>query len=252
MGTALGAVRAVAGRLGLPVDDVEVLRDDSNLLVHLRPAPVVARVGAVTAAVRGDVFGHFARADAVSRFLAGRGVPVVEPVASPVREGGWVVALAAHVPHSPEWTPDSPAFALMLRELHRELAHFTGELPARGPVDDIDAVLTMLGRPDDLVAERDALVAAWPDQPVQALHGDAHPHNVLATANGPVWNDFEDTWRGPVGWDVACAAGSRLLDRAAVARAYPADLLDHWLGARRLLVRCWRAATDLHRARSGV
>ncbi|MEV0677884.1 phosphotransferase [Actinosynnema sp. NPDC050436] len=248
MGTALEAVRVVGGRSGLPTDDLAVLKEGSNLLVHLRPAPVVARVGAVTASVRGDVSGHFARADAVSRFLAGRGVPVVEPVAAPVREDGWVVALAAHVPHSPDWTPDSASFATMLRELHQELAHFTGDLPARGPLDDVDAVLELLGRPAGLVAARDAVVAGWPDLPVQALHGDAHPHNVLFTRAGPVWNDFEDTWRGPVGWDVACAATSRLLDRAAVERAYPVPVLDHWSDARRLLVRCWRAATDLHRA----
>ncbi|MEU6154085.1 phosphotransferase [Actinosynnema sp. NPDC047251] len=248
MGTALGAVRVVGGRLGLPVDDLAVLKDGSNLLVHLRPAAVVARVGAVTASVRGDVFGHFARADELSRFLAGRGVPVVAPVAAPVREGGWVVALAEHVPHQAERTLDSTTFAALLRELHQELAHFTGDLPARGPLDDIDAVLALLSRPADLVAERDAVAAGWPELPVQALHGDAHPHNVLFTAGGPVWNDFEDAWRGPVGWDVACAADSRLLDRAAVQRAYPAELLDHWIGVRRLLVRCWVAATDRYRA----
>ncbi len=45
-------VVTLAGRLGLPGDDPELLRDGYNLLVRLRPAPVVARVATVTAVVR--------------------------------------------------------------------------------------------------------------------------------------------------------------------------------------------------------
>jgi Ser/Thr protein kinase RdoA (MazF antagonist) len=39
--------------------------------------------------------------------------------------------------------------------------------------------------------------------PVQALHGDASLSNLLCTPEGLVWNDFEDTFRGPVHWDAA-------------------------------------------------
>jgi len=39
--------------------------------------------------------------------------------------------------------------------------------------------------------------------PVQALHGDASLSNLLCTPERLVWNDFEDTFRGPVHWDVA-------------------------------------------------
>jgi Ser/Thr protein kinase RdoA (MazF antagonist) len=58
--------------------------------------------------------------------------------------------------------------------------------------------------------------------PVQALHGDASLSNLLRTAERLVWNDFEDTFRGPVIWDVAgfvmsCrarGADSAFIDRA--------------------------------------
>jgi thiamine kinase-like enzyme len=39
--------------------------------------------------------------------------------------------------------------------------------------------------------------------PVQALHGDASLSNLLRTPQRLVWNDFEDTFRGPVHWDLA-------------------------------------------------
>ena len=42
--------------------------------------------------------------------------------------------------------------------------------------------------------------------PVQPLHGDAHLGNVLG---GPLWNDWEDTCLGPVGWDAACLLAGR-------------------------------------------
>lgn len=44
---------AVARTLGLRATDPVVLRDVSNLLVHLRPTPVVARVATSTATTRG-------------------------------------------------------------------------------------------------------------------------------------------------------------------------------------------------------
>jgi hypothetical protein len=35
------------------------------------------------------------------------------------------------------------------------------------------------------------------------LHGDASLSNLLRTPGCLIWNDFEDTLRGPVHWDVA-------------------------------------------------
>ena len=39
---------------------------------------------------------------------------------------------------------------------------------------------------------------------MQTVHGDAHLGNVLSTARGPVWTDWEDAFFGPVEWDLAC------------------------------------------------
>ncbi|WP_189222352.1 phosphotransferase [Saccharothrix coeruleofusca] len=244
---ALRRVLVLARELGLPTGDPVVVKDGSNLLVHLRPAPVVARAATTTAAVRGPrVADHFRRAIAVSGHLAARGVPVVgDPADAPPGPHlveGVVVAFAAFVAHDPDWRPDPASFATLLAELHAELRDYPGPLPARGPLDDVDAALALLGGPPELVARRDELVARWPELPVQPLHGDAHAGNLLGTARGPVWNDFEDTWRGPVAWDVATAARSRLLDRAAVVARYPAAGLEFHLALRELMAECWALA----------
>jgi hypothetical protein len=36
------------------------------------------------------------------------------------------------------------------------------------------------------------------------VHGDSHPGNVLWTADGPLWSDWEDTHLAPLEWDLAC------------------------------------------------
>jgi thiamine kinase-like enzyme len=80
--------------------------------------------------------------------------------------------------------------------------------------------------------------------PVRPLHGDAHPGNLLATPSGLVWNDFEDAWLGPVGWDLACLANTGRLDGAAAVAAYPGEVgaeeLATCVGLRRLLGVVWR------------
>ncbi len=57
----LAVATAVARELGLPADDHRVLSARGNLLVHLAPGPVVARVATLTAWTRDDPFAWLAR-----------------------------------------------------------------------------------------------------------------------------------------------------------------------------------------------
>jgi len=38
----------------------------------------------------------------------------------------------------------------------------------------------------------------------QAVHGDAHIGNVMATERGAIWTDWEDAFVGPIEYDIAC------------------------------------------------
>jgi Ser/Thr protein kinase RdoA (MazF antagonist) len=77
---------------------------------------------------------------------------------------------------------------------------------------------------DRLLALTEEVFAA--PLPVQALHGDVSLSNLLITNRGLVWNDFEDTFRGPLQWDVASFAVS-LRDRGADS-AFVAGALDSY------------------------
>jgi hypothetical protein len=58
-----------------------------------------------------------------------------------------------------------------------------------------------------------------------------------------VWNDFEDTWRGPLGWDLACLApsGGASLDEALAGYPTlpPRDELDLCLRLRQVFGTVW-------------
>ena len=74
---AVAAALGVAREHGLPVEAPRTLRDLTNVLVHLAPAPVVARVSIVLASVRDSAW--LAQQVELARFLAAAGAPVAAP-----------------------------------------------------------------------------------------------------------------------------------------------------------------------------
>jgi Ser/Thr protein kinase RdoA (MazF antagonist) len=77
----------------------------------------------------------------------------------------------------------------------------------------------------------------------QVLHGDAGAGNLMRTAAGWVWHDFEDVCTGPLAWDLAPSAASRFMDRerflAAYGTAVDARELDACCQLRRLNLVVW-------------
>jgi hypothetical protein len=85
---ALAAARAVALGNSVACEDAVVVAARSNVLVHLKPTPVIARVMNGTAVLHDDVEKWLAREVAVGAFLAERGLAVppsdvLAPGASP-------------------------------------------------------------------------------------------------------------------------------------------------------------------------
>jgi hypothetical protein len=226
----VAAASAIAARRGIAPDEAVVIHSGSNVLVHLRPAPVIARVMTGTVALHDDPASWLTREIAVLEFLAPSGLAV-----SPSRfvppgpyccDGLWMTFI--------EWVPeveparegrsgvhvdDARGLGRMLRQLHDQLRPFDGELNGlRELRQDIERLLSQL-RPTD-AHQRDAVASLGErldmlrttvfesDLPTQTLHGDVSLRNLLRTPRRLVWNDFEDTFRGPAHWDVASAVGS--------------------------------------------
>jgi aminoglycoside phosphotransferase (APT) family kinase protein len=235
--SAVKAAVTAATSLGVTCDDPVVLQDGSNIVVHLRPAPVIARVATVTAECRPGVAAWFARDVAVATHLAARGVLATRPFGEPVDVAGTVVQLWHHERHDPDHVVSPEAIAARLADLHRGLADLDADLPRFGPFEDLARNLAALADTVPAAAltamfeESERLRAVVAEFPVRPLHGDAHPGNLLATPSGLMWNDFEDAWLGPLGWDLACLARSKLVDGAAAVAAYPGEFSQEELAA---------------------
>ena len=231
------AVRAavtVAARFGIGGTDPVVLADGANIVVHLRPAPVVAKVAASTPAVRADNQDWLQRELDVSAFLAAEGAPVVPPSpdvpATIHHDDGHVMSFWLYLPPADParpLRPDEETIGSMLRDLHAALRRYPKTQPELAPLQDIPA---FLARPQTQIPQKGkaALAAAYrrltaeldPAAPQQALHGDAGAGNLMATDRGWVWHDFEDTCSGPVAWDLAASTASQYRDGPRIVAAY--------------------------------
>ncbi|MEU0794032.1 aminoglycoside phosphotransferase family protein [Amycolatopsis sp. NPDC005961] len=242
---AVRAALTVTSRLGLREHEPEVLHERSNVLVKL--GPLVARVPGTTRLARpGPAWQE--RDVALSRFLTERGVlvvsPATDPPAGPHFAEGLPVTLWHHTPHDPDHRYAPDVVARSLAEVHSALRDYPGELPRRGPLDDLGRIFDrhdLDGEAPRLRAEADRLAEALPDVAVQPLHGDAHPGNLIATPAGPCWLDFEDTWLGPLAWDLGILARQGGPEFLAAYPGEPAGAsVEPWVRLRELYSVVWQ------------
>jgi hypothetical protein len=233
---ALAAARSVASACGLNVGDATIIHSASNVLVHMRPEPVVARVMTGTVALHDNPRRWLTRELSVLEFLAPSGLAVTPSrLVAPgphCHDGLWMTFTEwiPNVEPPPEAWPvagldDARGLGRTLRRLHDELRAFDGELGGlRELRADIERLLGQLRPADALQRSATASLRERLDVlrpvvfesrlPTQALHGDVSLRNLLRTPRRLVWNDFEDTFRGPVHWDVASCVGSFRIDGA--------------------------------------
>ena len=182
------------------MDNPVVVRDLTNVLVHLTPAPVVARVPVTLARLRKPVW--FAEEVRLARFLAAEGAPIaplsdeIDP--GPHEEGGFAITFWRWIDHDPA-RADPVAAGRSLRELHSILESYPGELPTCDRLGEVRSLVADLEL-DELLDFANRL------EPLDGrpLHGDAHLSNVLWSPEGPLWTDLENACRGPVEYDLAC------------------------------------------------
>jgi len=256
---AVSAAVNAAREQGLRSDAPKILADGSNVLVHLAPSPVVARVATTTGLVRKPVQ-QWMRLDLdMAVYLAAMQFPVVPPSREippgPHPHDGLTVTFWEFVEHDRGYLPSVEETGRLLHELHVALRGYPGELRRLSPfaeipqwldeveswhtVDRADIVMLRRGFAA-ITAEIEAL--GLPEQP---LHGDAHKKNVLKTSNGLVWTDFEDACFGPIEWDLACFVRTSLEPREIALASYGGHVdparLKPFFAARDLQGAAWGA-----------
>ena len=188
---------SLARRLGLVFGEGVVIDVGMNVLVHLRPAPVVARVTRVIHLVR--PIATLAAGMGLAKHLGDRAVPqseLLEP--GPYAEGGRYVTFWTYRPGN-EASPSEAGAAL--RAFHEAAEPYHGPLRSFDPRPEALRIADLVGgEPAEILRDAAARLAP-PVLQQQAIHGDAHFSNVLA---GGVWQDFDDACVGPREWDLAC------------------------------------------------
>ena len=203
-------------------DEPRVVHDGSNLLLHLHPAPVVARVATTTAIVReGDAW--LTREVSVAAHVASKGAPTVAPTLlmppGPHHFSGLTMTFWEQVEELAE-PPDPRAAGRALRACHDALRDYEGPAPL-SPMAVLRETEELIERfaEDRTLASDDAgrlrEAAAGASAAIaelglshQAVHGDSHLGNVINTPEGPLWTDWEDTCLASPQWDLACLLAS--------------------------------------------
>lgn len=207
---ATAAASSLAEAIDLQVNEAVVIQNSNKLSLRLLPSDTFARI----ALVGEEVAAFEVR---VAQSLAGISAPIasLDPRVEPlVYEGdGFAVTFWSY--HRPLTDPGSPPeYADALYRLHAamrsieiEAPHFTERIAEAERLlthrDETPALAD-----EDRVLLLETLHAAGQairrhNKADQLLHGEPHPGNVLNTADGLLFIDFETCCHGPIEFDVA-------------------------------------------------
>src|SRR3954466_5387962 len=207
---AITAATALISELGLVVGEARIVGNSNKLGLRLLPCDVFARV-----AVSGQEVFQFEIE--IARRLTEIGSPAasletrVEPRV--FERDGFALTLWRHY-EQPGIDPSAASYAKALEGLHAGMAQLDVVAPHFSDrVSEAQRLLRSDGRTPRLEdSDRGLLLETLRScgsriyersSREQLLHGEPHPGNVLSTAAGLLFIDFETSCRGPVEFDLA-------------------------------------------------
>lgn len=204
---------------GITPDRCDILQNGSTLVLRLTDTLVARVVQDRDGPRQGTEW--FARENAIAQHLTEHGAPVIplhpDLPPGPHEHLGYPLNFWEFVTRIDD-EPDAHEIGRTLRQCHEIMRSFPLPLPKLAIITESLAILserelfppkTQQMLRDHLSASLDSL-GSLPHQP---LHGDAHMGNLMNTTRGLLWTDWEDTFAGPVEWDVASIIwNARLLD----------------------------------------
>jgi hypothetical protein len=197
---------------GVTPDRCEILQDGHTLVLRLSDSLVARVVTDVDGPRQGTEW--FARENAVAQYLAERGAPVIplhpDLPPGPYQHLGYSLNFWQFVT-AIDGEPAPSSIGRLLYRCHEVLRDFDQPLPELAILtESVDLLATLEKRElfpsETLDLLRDRLVSsldALREFPQQPLHGDAHMGNLMNTTRGLLLTDWEDTFHGPVEWDLA-------------------------------------------------
>lgn len=214
------AATETAQAYGIPPDRCDVLQNASTLVLRLTEDLVARVVTDVDGPRQGGEW--FARENAIAAHLTRHGAPAI-PLHPALPPGphehlGYTLNFWKFVNITAE-PPTNEEVGRTLQQCHAILGSFADPLPSLAIIrESIDLLQTLRDKAllpvptiEMLGAFMEEALQVLGHYPQQALHGDAHPGNLLNTTDGLLWTDWEDAFAGPVEWDVASFIWNPLL-----------------------------------------
>ncbi|SDC26521.1 Phosphotransferase enzyme family protein [Paenibacillus sp. UNCCL117] len=216
-------VSLIAEKTGLTEITPIELSKGGNLIIHLAPHPIVARIATVSSKEDSEyAYKVLDRELRVARHLQSKSIPALSPSelidAGPYDAGGAWMTLWRYVPPT-QLQPPSPSEAVeLVNRLSIAMKDFSGDLPVLGvwkracqsanklrssSDQRIQTLLSVFQRVNERMCnESNVLIPC---------HGDAHARNLLPSPEGWIWSDFEDVSLMPAYWDLASFVGNHAL-----------------------------------------
>ncbi len=210
------ATREVLGAFDFKAEDMKVLYHSKNLLLHVQPLTLVAKVASGVDQPGVDKNLELKVADHLHR----AGVPCVVPSSIvPVEvhsRDGFQITFWDYFDEEKGRRAKHQDIPGLIRSLHEGLASFRYEgLPRFDAKLDVylnglaEGSDEMPGLPESdrqflfsILAELKNNLSHDPAVVLGIIHGDCRPDNLLRNHAGAVkWIDFEDTCFGPIAWD---------------------------------------------------
>lgn len=213
------AATETAGAHGIRPDRCDILQNGSTLVLRLTETLVARVVQDRDGPRQGTEW--FARENAIADHLTRHGAPVIplhpDLPPGPHEHLGYPLNFWQFVTRV-EDEPDPGEIGRTLRRCHDVLRGFAAPLPRLAILTESRNILDgreHFAEPTRRLLRKhlDASVQILGELPHQPLHGDAHMGNLMNTARGLLWTDWEDAFSGPVEWDVASIVwNARILD----------------------------------------
>ena len=214
------AATETASRYGITSDRCDILQNSSTLVLRLTDTLVARVVQDVDGPRKGTQW--FARETAIAQHLTQLKAPVIplhpdlppgphEHLGYPINFWKYVTSINAE--------PEPRAIGQTLHQCHKAMQSFAQPLPRLAILtESLDILRERTLFPEDTqgmlrhhLTQSIEVLSGHPHQP---LHGDAHMGNLMNTTDGLLWTDWEDTFSGPVEWDLASVIwNAQILDQ---------------------------------------
>jgi Phosphotransferase enzyme family len=194
---------------GITPDRCDILQDSSTLVLRLTET-LVARVVQDTSGPRQGTE-WFQRENAIALHLTEQGAPVIplhpDLPPGPHQHLGFPMNFWQFVTQI-DSDPEPREIGLTLLRCHEIMRSFPEALPKLAILTESLSILEERALFPQATQEmlqqhlRDS-IAVLSEYPHQPLHGDAHLGNFMNTTSGLLLTDWEDTFSGPIEWDLA-------------------------------------------------